>query len=87
MPPDLPGLYYDVEKKRYFPLSKRPAGAAQSPAQTRALKRARGAHSSAESTPVIVSYDLVVQRMYDVRRAVQDLQGKPSSSLRRLNLQ
>ncbi|KAI0330458.1 hypothetical protein GY45DRAFT_1434609 [Cubamyces sp. BRFM 1775] len=28
---DLPGMYWDEEKKRYFPLSSRPAGAAKTP--------------------------------------------------------
>ena len=30
MPKDLPGLYWDEEKKRYFPLASRPAGSASS---------------------------------------------------------
>ena len=28
---DLPGMYWDEEKKRYFPLSSRPAGSSRSP--------------------------------------------------------
>ncbi|KAI0770116.1 hypothetical protein C8Q74DRAFT_1201519 [Fomes fomentarius] len=47
MPKDLPGLYWDEEKKRYFPLASRPAG----PPQTSTSQTAAVSHSQSHRNP------------------------------------
>ncbi|OSD07461.1 hypothetical protein PYCCODRAFT_1403106 [Trametes coccinea BRFM310] len=50
MPRDLPGMYWDEEKRRYFPLSSRPAG---TPAAAPALRPTLSKERAAEPSPRI----------------------------------
>ncbi|KAH9924301.1 uncharacterized protein BXZ73DRAFT_50469 [Epithele typhae] len=61
MPLDLPGLYWDEEKKRYFPISSKPAGAVSRPIppsarndnrqRPRPRPRTHGAESDSDTPP------------------------------------
>jgi hypothetical protein len=74
MPPDLPGLYYDPDKKRYFPTASRPAGVPSA-------KRANKAPETPRAPKVVKGPK--TRPLFDVRLAIQSAAVAHASATRR----
>jgi hypothetical protein len=87
MPPDLPGLYFDEEKKRYFPLSKKPAGASKSPTPgALTLKRTRSEHTK-NAASQRADTQVRPQKIWSVYHAARNMHTSIVDSSRRRDLQ
>ncbi|RPD62642.1 hypothetical protein L226DRAFT_326476 [Lentinus tigrinus ALCF2SS1-7] len=90
MPRDLPGFYWDEEKKRYFPESSRPAGSTPKPAlpdaapQQQSRRRRRSPRrTSSESPPPKRPHAGEVTQSSNAWRSLGALRGSTSSVHRR----
>jgi WD repeat-containing protein 21A len=89
MPPDLPGLYFDEEKKRYFPLSKKPAGASKSPTPGALTLKTRSEHTKNAASRASQRADTQVkpQKIWSVYHAARNMHTSIVDSSRRHDLQ